>query len=137
MYEACKEDYFSIDSLNKIKICRDDDIICSKLVDIIPDASESVSLCQMLGIDTSNHDCWNGIPSWNIKGVPKRKTTYHAKPTRQKASPSAFGTFFERLSKIETRYWVYVALLSVLMGFFAYKWLSIRIRNEGRKLKNL
>lgn len=94
MYEACKEDYFSIDSLNKIKICKDDDIICSKLVDIIPSADGSVSLCQMLGVDTSSKDCWNGIPSWNIKGVPKRKTTYHAKPTRVRTSPSIFASVF-------------------------------------------
>ena len=82
MYEACKEDYFSIDSLNKIKMCRDDDIICSKLIDIIPDVSNSVSICEMFGIDTANDDCWNGVPSWNTKGVPKRKTNYHVKPTR-------------------------------------------------------
>jgi hypothetical protein len=137
VYEACKEDYFSIDSLNKIKICKDDDIICSKLIDIMPAGSDSAVLCQMLGIDTAPRDCWNGIPSWNIKGVPQRKTTYHSKPPRQRPSPSIFGSYFEILSKIDTRYWVYLALLSVLMGFFAYKWLSIKIRNEARKLKNM
>jgi hypothetical protein len=91
----------------------------------------------MLGIDTSKQDCWNGIPSWNIKGIPTRKINYHAKPTRQKTFPSTFGNYFNLLARIETKYWVYVALVSVLLGFFAYKWLSIRIRNEGRKLKNL
>lgn len=136
MYEACKEDYFAIDSLNKIKVCKDDDIICSKLTDILPNQKDSVELCQMLGIDTDDHDCWNGVPSGHVKGAAKKKANYHVKSTKTKSSYE-LPSFLEIFSKIETRYLVYVGLVSLLLSFLAYKWLSVKIRNDARRIKNL
>jgi hypothetical protein len=38
----------------------------------------------MFGIDTAQHDCWNGIPSSQTKGIPNRKANYHSPHTNEK-----------------------------------------------------
>jgi hypothetical protein len=35
IYENCKHEYFTADSNNQLRVCREDDIICSTIEDIV------------------------------------------------------------------------------------------------------
>jgi hypothetical protein len=39
-YDDCKDDYFAFESNNQLKVCKVDDIICSKLSDILPESQK-------------------------------------------------------------------------------------------------
>ena len=67
------------------------------------------------------------MPSSQIKGVPKRKINYH--PKTHKAKKRSEKSFFEKLLHLETKYWIYVGLVSFLLSILAYKWLSIKLQN--------
>lgn len=95
----------------------------------------------MFGFSISNYDCWNGIPSSHTKGIPKKKVNYHAshynKNSQQSNSTRRLSLFERLLRKVETKHWVYLGLISFLLMFLTYKWISRKLKNQSRMLKNL
>lgn len=58
-YEECKDDYFAIDNNNQLKVCKEDDIICSKLIHIVPETKKE-DICSLLDLKVDRDACWNG-----------------------------------------------------------------------------
>lgn len=56
-----------IDSKNMLRACREEDIICSQIEDIIP-SEERRSICELLSFQIDKRDCWKGEISSDVKG---------------------------------------------------------------------
>ena len=89
IYNECKQDYFSLDSNNQLKVCRDDDIVCSKLKDIIADGPAK-STCHLLSQPVEDLKCWSGEVSARVKG--RAKTKVKVPLVQKKNKPK--GTFW-------------------------------------------
>ena len=58
-YEDCREDFFAIDTNNQLKVCKEDDIICSKLIHIVSE-DQKEGICRLLDLKVDRENCWSG-----------------------------------------------------------------------------
>jgi hypothetical protein len=86
LFEECRSDLFSIDTNNQLKVCRDDDIICSSLENIVAERGPGYT-CGLFDQRLSHRNCWNGQISARLRGKAIRKITINPKKTPPKKEP--------------------------------------------------
>lgn len=79
---------------SKIRACREDDLFCWPLAQIVKAMNYSrstsegqVKICELFSITSAEHegDCWKGQVSSMTKGKPSRKVDYtYQKPKKAK-----------------------------------------------------
>ena len=77
----CKNDYFVIDTNGNLRVCKEDDIVCSQLGHIIPNPySSKQNVCELFGYTQGqDYNCWKGMSSADYKGSARKKLKYHYK----------------------------------------------------------
>lgn len=139
IYDACSEDYFSFDAMNNLQVCRDEDIICSKMKEITgEDSTEGV--CQLFKERITHLNCWNGQISALVKGRSKRVETKVGlrKPKKRTTSRRKEKNFFNRFidSFLTQEAKSYFALLFLLVAIISGIWFRKYYRLWKRQIRN-
>jgi hypothetical protein len=66
-----------------LKVCREEDIICSSLESIVAERGEGFT-CGLFDQRLSNRNCWNGQISARLRGKALRKITISPKKATKK-----------------------------------------------------
>ena len=87
-YAECRDDLFAIDSNNQIRVCREDDIVCSPLASIVAEKGEGFT-CELFDLHLSNRNCWNGQISAKTRGKALMKVTINPKKSNASTGKAA------------------------------------------------
>ncbi|KAL4491947.1 hypothetical protein ABPG72_008368 [Tetrahymena utriculariae] len=158
IYEQCKNDYFIIDQNTQLlKVCSRQDILCSKLHQIV---SQKTDFCKLLGHEINDYQdydewfyqfysdkfdqfqinfkpvCWNFMPSSYIFGPALPPLNEQVK-TKKNENPfkNPFDKFTQSYSIIMLILYIFLAIIIIVsVVFCAYLYMSYRSTQQGRRI---
>lgn len=130
-YAECKEDLFAIDSNNQIRVCREDDIVCSPLASIVAEKGEGFT-CELFDLHLSHRNCWNGQISAKTRGkAPKKVTINPKKPSTSSGKATKSEPWLSDSTK------TYLILVVILIMVLLYQHFSKKYRLYKRQIRNM